>query len=429
MSHAQPSFPSDNCFESVLSTRSLSYVSTNDALRTPSLSGLHLVERRYARAGASIARMEWNTMAEYKWEPDDSKPDLPDFDDRPELLQPVIDSPLFVLPREIRDRIYAYCLGSESGTPVTWPASQRRHMLQPQLLRTCKIVHDEAGPLLYSINDVIFHHPSDANIFVRAIASPLCPQYMSYLILSITAQDIRLWMPYITSRDRSRSLKSDYPNLRRLCVRYSSTKWHPGLSPAVNMNAVITDDPRLEEILKGLQLTYIGKRSKVRDGEASMKPLRATCTRTRLDSPAFTDPRHNARKSSAGSTMEEDRANTPDIRVICACRIQPAHYLALTSPEAATAGTGAPHLYGLGADQQNPTSAVWTEGPVQEGQHYQGFTPRDLREDIKDLLDPSLPALSTSVARTPFVEKGGALVALEVHCTNATLKGMEQGMA
>ena len=74
---------------------------------------------------------------------------------------------------------------------MEWPTQWKSYTLQPQILRTCKIVYNEAAPLMYAINTMTFHHPSDANMFVRAISSPDFAREITNLSLNIKAQNKR----------------------------------------------------------------------------------------------------------------------------------------------------------------------------------------------------------------------------------------------
>ena len=152
-----------------------------------------------------------------------------------------------------------FCLTSQSSLPVEWPSNLKSgHRMIPKLLRTCRIIYEEASPVLYTSNCLAFQHPSDANMFVRAISSPLHGQRITQLHLQIRAQDTRLWMPYITSTDPCRSLKADFPCLRDLSVRFRSNKWQHALPPDANMR-LWSEDSRLDEVIDGLRHVYLPK--------------------------------------------------------------------------------------------------------------------------------------------------------------------------
>ncbi|KAI7564239.1 hypothetical protein KC346_g21572, partial [Hortaea werneckii] len=186
--------------ESVLSTRSLSYMSNADffasASRSASLSHPSQRPRRDTQTSDGSDLVMGNTHDDGQHNTLNSNPSS-----IPQLPASVAGSLLFTLPREIRDRIYTFCLAADNGTPVEWPlapGAKNLCSLQPQLLRTCKTIHDESAPLLYSLNHLVFHHPSDANMFVRALASPpLARRFTTVVSLHIKATDTRLWMPYL----------------------------------------------------------------------------------------------------------------------------------------------------------------------------------------------------------------------------------------
>ena len=79
------------------------------------------------------------------------------------LPKSVAASPLFRLPRELRETIWAYCLVGQ--WPILWPSETNDTGLAIHLLRVCQPIYDEAAPILYSNNTLNFQHPSDANMF------------------------------------------------------------------------------------------------------------------------------------------------------------------------------------------------------------------------------------------------------------------------
>src|SRR5262249_49189831 len=79
------------------------------------------------------------------------------------LHKSVSASPLFRLPRELREIIWAYCLVGQ--WPILWPSQTKDTGLAVHLLRVCHTIYSEAAPILYSNNTLNFQHPSDANMF------------------------------------------------------------------------------------------------------------------------------------------------------------------------------------------------------------------------------------------------------------------------
>ncbi|KAL6156986.1 hypothetical protein ACJBU6_04563 [Exserohilum turcicum] len=127
---------------------------------------------------------------------------------------------LLSLPRELRDRIYAYALVSKApfwwpGTSPQSPPTDRRNA-GVALLRTSKRVYNEAVDILYAHNKFLFTHPSDCNIF-RVVAAPASLNITS-LYFRIKEKDLKLWTAYLGSKHDDRSLKSDFPKLKNLWV-------------------------------------------------------------------------------------------------------------------------------------------------------------------------------------------------------------------
>src|SRR5579871_3133400 len=79
------------------------------------------------------------------------------------LPKSVATSPLFRLPRELREIIWSYCLVGQ--WPILWPSETNDTGLAIQLLSVCHTIYNEAAPILYSNNTLNFQHPSDANMF------------------------------------------------------------------------------------------------------------------------------------------------------------------------------------------------------------------------------------------------------------------------
>lgn len=395
--------------ESVLSTRSLSYLSTADAAGSPSHRGASLnVHRPPTRRST-----EMTDDSDYGLEMANRDTELKDI---PELPESVTESALFTLPREIRDRVYSFCLTAQGGLPMEWPTLWKAYGLQPQLLRTCRIIYNEAAPLLYTLNNMTFHHPSDANMFVRAISSPALARHIAYLSLHIKAQDTRLWMPYLTSKDIYRSLKADFPDLRELSIRFRSNKWQHSIPPEANMK-LWSEDSRLDEIIASLRHVFLP------DGPQEAKNERELETYISNHPNAFPlDPSDPSYKKQwlaihkARNDFARKQEAGPTIKVVCACRVHATHFTALTTnpippppaPDLSQANNG------TGVIQQTPIPPVEPPAPVREGEPFRGFTPVDLRGGIKKLHDPDLG--SANVARTPFADKHGILLSLEIHC-------------
>lgn len=138
------------------------------------------------------------------------------------LSAPVTKPHLFNLPRELREKIYTQALCSPHNIP--WPSATLRTHLSPQLLRTCRMIHAEATPVLYSQNRFQFTHPSDANMFLYNHNPEIIRANVKKLHLIIKDhRDVRsLWTSWLSSTMPDRSLASDYPNLTILDIRLRS---------------------------------------------------------------------------------------------------------------------------------------------------------------------------------------------------------------
>ncbi|KAF7197961.1 hypothetical protein HII31_00675 [Pseudocercospora fuligena] len=407
--------------ESVLSTRSLSYVSNAGSIIHPhSLAPGAQIRQTSSTSFRTPSRKNTADTMHSSEEGDLEMVDarrtgsvgLPEISELPDS---VANSLLYSLPREIRDRIFAFVLSPKDGLPVEWPRPTQFRLnspydLQPQLLRTCKIVHDEAAPLLYTMSSMTFHHPSDANVFVRAFASPIYGRQITNLSLHIKAQDSRTWMPYLTSTDEIRSLRADFPNLRELGVRFRSNKWHHQHTPEQNMRAWC-DDSRLDELTDGLRHVFLPSEQPEREvrGREFQTFLTSNPAAFRDGDPDQLRDRllkiHKARLDRTSSTTR--RTEAPTIRVCCACRVHSTHFNALTT-------RATEPLQEQAAAAQNGDPMHPPRVPVQEGEPFRGFTAVDLQNGVKQLHDPELG--SANVARTPYTSKNGILLALEIHC-------------
>ena len=401
--------------ESVLSTRSLSYLSTADALshsigalprsRHTSVSLPHPPTRESLKENDSDYGLEMREMRDAcDYAAEDEESGLP---------RTVARSHLFKLPRELRDRIYGLCLTSQHGSPVEWPMAWKLYLIQPQLLRTCKLIYDEAAPLLYTLNNITFHHPSDANMFVRAFAPPELARQISTISLHIKAQDTRLWMPYLTSRDAYRSLREDFPSLQLLNIRFRSNKWHNALTPEANIK-LCYEDSRLSEIIDGLGPIFQISDQRLAGSGSSTSTQKITALYRLLNDqdPAPTNSAHISSKHKA------HLKNSPTIKIVCACRSSPMHFSQLTTDTPTPPNVPADHtqvgMLNLGLLRPTSQALDPTPTPVREGEPFRGFSAIDLRHNAKSLHDPDLG--SADVARTPFACKNGVLLSLEVHC-------------
>lgn len=432
--HHLPTTPMDpfQWRESVLSTRSISYVSTLDAvMSSASIANFRPSTRRTTSTDDELD-VGGSSGARGGGDRDGALSDIP------ELPVSVAKSLLFNLPREIRDRIYTFCLASDYNAPVEWPplpaAANVRSALLPQLLRTCKIIYTESAPILYSINCLTFHHPSDANMFVRAIASPIYTRYIGTLSFHIKAQDTRLWMPYLTSTDRSRSLKADFPNVRELGVRYRSNKWHHTGTTEQNMRAWV-EDSRLDEVIDGLRHVFYpptghgkGKARQSRgrhDREALEEGVARGRTSSSEDNPGTT----TNNPTSKGHWLELHHARTtpiyagaPRIKVICACRIHPILFAGITGtgpmppmpaapPPPANLIPPPPPTHGVQPIDMPPPPPP---EPVVEGEPFRGFTTQDLRTNERCSWVGEESG-SMKAARTPFADKERIALAFELY--------------
>jgi hypothetical protein len=140
----------------------------------------------------------------------------------PNKPEPITKPHLFDLPRELREKIYAYSLSTPHIIP--WPSANLRTHLAPQLLRVCKTIYHEATPVLYSHNCFQFHHPSDANMFLFNYNPDVIRANVKKVHLLIRDREVNsLWTQWISSTMPGRNLQDDYPNLTRLEIRLRSS--------------------------------------------------------------------------------------------------------------------------------------------------------------------------------------------------------------
>ena len=81
--------------------------------------------------------------------------------------------PILRLPPELRLRIYRLLLLSDQTVRMTWrqddESCPRPNCLFPAILRTCRVIHNEAIDVLYGENDFRAHRINDANINTASI--------------------------------------------------------------------------------------------------------------------------------------------------------------------------------------------------------------------------------------------------------------------
>lgn len=122
---------------------------------------------------------------------------------------------LLALPRELRDKVYAFALVSQF--PFWWPSpTTPRHNVALGLLSASRQLHDEAAPVFYAQNKFLFTNPSDCTMF-RIVASPSAENITS-VYFRIREKDVKLWATYLGSKDPARSMKCDLPKLKSLWI-------------------------------------------------------------------------------------------------------------------------------------------------------------------------------------------------------------------
>lgn len=218
--------------ESVLSTRSLSYVSNMDA----------------AEAMLRPSTLRKNTLSSItsSYADEDFQDALTQVPSADALPPSVSSSPLFRLPRDLRLQVYSHLLTSPQ--PIHWPIEHQSHSLTPQLLRTCRPIYEEAAHVLYQTNTPTFAHPSDANMFAHALSNRSFACLIPHITLRIRSNDTRLWTGWFNTNAAERSLVRDLPGLRRLTIRYRGPRWQPSLNEKANADLWLKD-PKLQEII------------------------------------------------------------------------------------------------------------------------------------------------------------------------------------
>jgi hypothetical protein len=220
--------------ESVLSTRSLSYVSTFDALES-SMRPSTLRKNTLTSISSSLAEDDQDFH--------DALTQVPSSDNLPPSVS---NSPLFRLPRDLRLQIYSLLLTSDQ--PILWPTDHASHSLDPQLLRCCRPIYEEAAHVLYQTNTLTFAHPSDANMFAHALSNRSFACLIPHITLRVRSNDTRLWTGWFNTNAAERSLVRDLPGLRRLTIRYRGPRWQPTLNEKANADLWLKD-PKFQEII------------------------------------------------------------------------------------------------------------------------------------------------------------------------------------
>jgi hypothetical protein len=180
-----------------------------------------------------------------------------------------------------------------------------------------------------------------------------------------------------------------------------------------------SEDSRLDEVIHGLGHVFMP------DGPQEPKNERGFETFISNHSSAFPlDPSDPAYKKQwleiqkARVAFQAAQEARPTIRVVCACRVHATHFGALTMSTTTPTTASAPDLAqagnGTGVIQQTTDRSNSPSLPVRDGDTFRGFTAVDLRSGVRKLYDPDLG--SANVARTPYADKNGILIALEIHC-------------
>ena len=174
----------------------------------------------------------------------------------PETPQPtellpvsIASSRLFALPRELRLLIWSYALSPSDPTlEIPWPSTHLHASLQPQLLRVCKPIYAESSEILYTTTNLSFAHPSDANIFRRALASQELALLLPHFTIRVKSTDAKLWTNYFNSHSQERSLVKDFPSLQSLSIRYQGLRYDRRFTEDQNAHLWLKD-PRLQEVV------------------------------------------------------------------------------------------------------------------------------------------------------------------------------------
>ena len=109
---------------------------------------------------------------------------MPPPDSQPNLLS---------LPLELRLQIYGYIFPPEPQVIPYLKSSWKKHSLAPSILRTCKQIHDEALPILYSKNTFLI---SDPELVLRWLIS------IGRLNIKLL-RNIRIWVDPVYSTENT----------------------------------------------------------------------------------------------------------------------------------------------------------------------------------------------------------------------------------
>lgn len=334
------------------------------------------------------------------------------------LPNSVAHSPLFALPIEIRQRIWQNCVITD-GRQIDWiPPTPCVLNLAPQLLRTCKIIYAEAAPILYSQNQLAFTHPTDANIFVRALSSPSHSRLIQYLNVHVQAKDTRLWMKYISSSEEIRSLKCDFPNLKELTIRYKSVRWNHNAPIDTNLRTW-AEDRHLEELLDSLRHLYYPAETSLSNPLNMNEGQIATLYAYESGPEAYRlKDIPDARVRTMLKELIEVRKRVR-VRIICMCRVHMTQFRALTAPVESPDDFDRMEAVELPGQQIAPTTHFAPPRliaiPVREGEEFDAFTAIDFKGPAARQPDILLGGAMAHVARTPFLYRDRIMLALEVY--------------
>lgn len=280
--------------ESVLSTRSLSYITVVDDMEMIAANGMptpasprRVIARNASYTFPNFSHTRRNTLMSIsslgedeetleigsdrrhqlqsqtlvEKQAEEASPDRETTPSPEEALpSSIASSPLFRLPRELRQLIWSYALSpSESSIEVPWPSTRLTSHLQPQLLRTCKPIYHESAEILYTTTNLSFAHPSDANMFRRALADQTFAQLLPHFTLRIKSSDAKLWTSYFNSHSPERSLVRDFPSLQSLTIRWQGLRYDRRYTEEQNAHLWLKDS-RLQEALLAVRKCSVDSR-------------------------------------------------------------------------------------------------------------------------------------------------------------------------
>ena len=141
---------------------------------------------------------------------------------RRSLEKAVSSSPLFLLSPEIRTMIYSLLL--TTSEQIAFGEHPRRHLsylrrirskhlkpdLHPKILRTCRLIHQEACPLLYRGNSFYFREPETSDTFrwvtsskhaawVEEISTTMNTVFWSDVRLGPVLRDRESWLEWVAN--------------------------------------------------------------------------------------------------------------------------------------------------------------------------------------------------------------------------------------